>query len=144
MGDPNKQILVEDFFTYSTPNPFSNIAVGGNATQQIQIQADSDFLIQKLCYYTNTANVAQTANSIPIPNLSCIITDTGSGRQLMNTAIPVANIFGTGQNPFILPKPKLIAASSNLQIQVFNFDAAVATQQLYLAFIGVKIYYKSN
>ncbi len=136
MADPQKQY--DDFYNYAPPLPFSNIAVGGNATQTIAFQADADFLITKLSYYINIANATNTNNTLPVPNLSVLITDTGSGRQFMNVAVPVANLFGTAQNPFILPVPKLILARSTLQIQVFNFDAAIATYQLYLNFIGMK------
>lgn len=132
--------VVKDFFVYAPPLPFSNIAVGGNSTQQISIQADSDFLLEKMSFLTNQANAVQTYNTQTWPNLSVLITDTGSGRQLMNVAIPIVNLFGSGEKPFKLEEPKLFKANSIIQVQVFNFDAAVANYNTYLSFIGRKVF----
>ena len=131
--------IIKDFFVYTSP-VFSNIGANASQTQNISILADSDFEIQKLTMWANIANGTLTNATQVLPNLNVLITDTGSGRQFMNTAVPVASLFGTAQNPFILPMPKLVRARSVLAIQVTNFDAAVTTYQLYLSFIGNKIY----
>ena len=67
------------------------------------------------------------------------IKDTGSGRDIIETAAPVMNIFGSGRLPFILPTPKLFLARSTIAITVENFDAAV-TYNLRLSFIGYKVF----
>lgn len=65
------------------------------------------------------------------------IQDTGSGRNLMNTAVPVASIFGTGQLPFILPRQRIFLANATVNVTLTNFDVA-ADYDLYLSFIGEK------
>lgn len=130
--------MYKDFFVY-TPGVFNNIALGLSVSNTIFIQADSDFEWQKATFLAVNVNAQTTANTRVIPNMSVLITDTGSGRQLMNAAVPISTIFGEADNPFILPEPKIFTAKSTIQVQVTNFDAAAATVQLFLAFIGRKI-----
>lgn len=126
-----------DFYVYEALA--TAIAAGGAANDTIQIEADADFILQKLTYQADLAGVAQTDATRVIPNVSVILTDTGSGRQLMNTAIPITSIFGTGRVPFILPNPRLFMRNSVLQVAFTSFEAA-ATPTIRLAFIGYKIY----
>ena len=128
---------IKEFFTYQ--EDFSAVASGASATGNINIQADSDFVLQKLTYYADIAAAAQTANTRVIPNATIVITDTGSGRQLMESAVPIASLFGTGQLPFILPTPRLFQARSTISLIVANFDAAV-TYNIRLSFSGYKLY----
>lgn len=127
--------VISDFYVYETD--FAAIAAGATVTNTINIQADADFVVQKLTYFADLAAAAQTDSGRVIPLVSVLITDTGSGRQLMSSAVPVPNIFGTGEIPYILTQPKIFAARSNIQIQVSNFSAATA-YNLKLSLIGVK------
>lgn len=110
-----------------------------NVPFSINIQADADFLILNQTYDANTANAARNAGTIVIPNIDVLLIDTGSGYQLMDQAVPVNTIFGTGEFPYVLPQPKLMPAKSTLQVLVSNFDAA-AGYNLQLVFSGVKLY----
>lgn len=116
------------------------LAVGAvSQPVNVGIQADADFLILNQTYSVNTANAAVTATTRPYPNLTVLLTDTGSGYNLMDVAVPVTSIFGDGQFPYNLPQPKLMPAKSTLQVQVTNLDAAVA-YNLRLSFSGVKLF----
>lgn len=126
-----------DFFVYTAQT--IALPVAGNATATIQIQADADFILQKLSYQADLAGVAQTDAGRIIPNASVQITDTGSNRQLFFTPVPISSIFGTGQLPFILPNPRLFIKTSVIQIDFTSFEAAV-TPTIRLAFIGYKFY----
>ena len=128
----------EDFFVYQFPT-FSSITPGGNQTQSVIIQADSDFLIEKLTYQCDIAGAAQTDSNRVVPNATILITDTGSGRQLSNIAVPITALFGSGQEPFILPRPKRIAARSTIQAVVVSFEAVVVLT-VRLSLIGKKIF----
>lgn len=128
---------IRDFYSYSAV--FTALAAGAAATYQIPIQADSDFVVQKQNYFAEVAHAGQTANSRVIPLISVLITDTGSGRQIMDKALPLTTFFGTGENPFILPQPKVFKANTILQITASNFDAAQA-YNLTLVFIGIKLF----
>jgi len=138
LPNPQAANLKSEFFTYSTL--FTSIANGVTQTQSVNIQADSFFTIQKLAWMADLAGAAVTASTVVVPLVKVLITDTGSGRQLMDQAIPLSTIFGTGQLPFILPTPRIIQPSSTLQVQVTNYSAATTYTNLMLAFIGAKTY----
>jgi len=122
-----------------TTGAANNIAAGGVATTNVQIDAGAPFLIVTQSYDANTLGAARAPATLTVPNALVLLTDTGSSRQLMDVATPVANIFGTGQFPYILPVPKLMAANSQLQVQVTNVDVA-AGFNLRLSFNGYKLY----
>jgi len=134
---PVEPEYIKEFFTYELD--FASLASGTSDSGSFNIQADSDFVLQKLGYFADIAAAAQTDSTRVIPLVSLTITDTGSGRQLMSSATPIPSIFGTGQLPFILPTPRLFQARSNVAVTVQNFDAA-ATYNLKLSFIGYKRY----
>jgi hypothetical protein len=125
----------KDFFVYALS--FSALAAGTNATQNLTIQADSDFILQKLTYEADLAAAAQTDSGRIIPLCSVLIVDSGSGRQSMNIAAGLTTLFGTGQIPFILPQPKVFLAQSNISVTLANISAAT-TYNIRLSFIGVK------
>lgn len=110
-----------------------------NVPVQITIQSDAPFLIINQTYDANTANAARTIGNYVVPNASVILQDTGSGMQMMDQAVPIPAIFGTGQEPFMLPQPKFLAAKTTLQVLVSNYDAA-AGYNIRLSFNGVKLY----
>lgn len=126
-----------DFYVYESQT--LAIAVGASTNDTIAIEADSDFILQKLTYQADIAGATQTDSSRLIPNVLIQITDTGSGRQLMQEPISVASFFGTGMLPFILPNPRLFMRNSTIQIAFTSFEAAI-TPNVRLAFIGYKVY----
>ena len=132
------RVVYEDFFTYEID--FAALAPAAQANGSIQIQADSDFKWLKSAYYADIAAAAFTATTRPIPSVTVQITDGGSGRNLMNQAVPVPSLFGIGELPFILPIPRVFKANSTINISVTNFDAA-ETYNLRMSFIGLKQFY---
>lgn len=130
-------VIAKDFFIYAAD--FTGLASGSSQTQTINIQADSDFVVQKLTFAANVANAGQTDSSRVIPLCSLLITDTGSGRQLSNIPIDLSTLFGTGEIPFILPQPKVFVARSNISLQLANYDAA-QTYNVKLSLIGMKLF----
>ncbi len=126
-----------DFYIYEAETIAIGVGILTNDT--IAIEADSDFILQKLTYQADLAGVAQTDATRVIPNVLLQITDTGSGRQLMQNPIPIPSFFGTGRVPFILPNPRLFMRNSTIQIAFTSFEVA-ATPTVRLAFIGYKIY----
>lgn len=135
------QVLISDeFFIYSTGRPSAALGVAGTSTVNITIQADSDFLVEKLTYNADAAGATQTDSSRLLPNVHVNLQNTGSGRNLMNVQFPLTGMFGYGALPFILPRPYLFPASSTLQIILTSFEAAV-TPFVTLNFIGRKLYW---
>jgi hypothetical protein len=137
LGQVPGEKRVKEFFTYQ--EDFAAIVSGASATGNINIQADSSFVLQKLTFKADIAAATQTANTRVLPNATVVITDTGSGRQLMESAVPITSLFGDGQLPFILPTPRLFAPRSTITVVVANYDAA-ATYNIQLSFNGYKLY----
>lgn len=126
-----------DFYVYEAES--LALVSGGTSNDVINIEADSDFILQKMTYEADIAAAAYTFTTNPIPLVTIQITDTGSGRQLMQNPIPINSFMGDGKLPFYLPNPRKFLRNSTIQIAFVNFDAAV-TYNIRLAFIGYKIY----
>lgn len=138
--DPNAPQMRRDFFVYgAVVGPLGPLAAGQDA---IQIQADSDFELQKLAMFATFDDdpaSGGTSSTRILPFATVQITDTGTGRQVFNREIPIAAIFGDGQIPFILPVTKLFNASASVVVSVTSFDS---TNDLTLRFalIGCKVF----
>lgn len=133
----NSQYLAQDIFTYEVD--FSALAAAGSQSSSIQIENSSDFLWQKATFFADIAAGAQTQSGQVIPLCTVLLTDSGSARQLMNSAVPIPSMFGFGYSPFILTAPKKFLARSSITVAVANFSAAT-TYNLRLSFIGVKLF----
>lgn len=132
------EILGEDLYTYSVE--FEALSANSSDTGFIQIEADSDFWVQKMTYFAHIDGAPQTFNSIVVPLVTVVIIDTGSGRQIMNRPIPVSDLYGDGRLPFIVPTPKLFVKNSRINFDVFNFSNATDYTQLWLNLTGKKIF----
>lgn len=132
---PADVYFARDFFVYELD--ISGLAAGASTTQTFTIQADSDFLWTKGAYFADIAGASQQQSTRVIPLCSVLIQDTGSGRNLMSSSVPVSSLFGTGELPMILPRQRLFVARAQVQVTVTNFDAA-NTYNLRLSFIGEK------
>lgn len=128
---------VKDFYIYRTE--YDTLEAGTTQTQNFTVEADSDFMMHKLTYEADDAGDPIDFCTAPLPLVKVLITDTGSGRQLSQAAIPVTSYFGDGRLPFIMPTPKLFMARSVVQVQCENFSGDT-TYDLRLAFIGYKIF----
>ena len=136
--EPRKNSIVVDCFSYVFPT-FTIAPLGVSQTLQVQIQADSDFELLQLMYAADIALAAYVWNTRPIPNISAIITDTGSGRQLMNGAVPLSAIAGIAEQPAWLPQTKIFQRNATVALQLTNFDAAV-TYNVRVTMVGRKIF----
>ena len=126
-----------DFFIYEVD--FSGLASGASATSSFTIQQEADFLLTKINMTPDIAAGAYDVSSIPVPLVTIMINDTGSGRNLMSSAVPLHSIFGEAGLPFILPRQRLFVASSVVNITLTNYDAAT-TYNIRLSFIGEKAF----
>lgn len=137
ISDPFAEQHVEDYFVYNIN--FLALLSGASANGNIQIQADSHFKWISAVYHADIANAAFTANTRPIPNVTIQITDSGSGRQLVSAPVPIGDVFGTGQLPYLLPIPRIFMARSSIAFAVANFDAVV-DYNLRIELIGTKLF----
>ena len=126
-----------DFFIYEVD--FAGLTHGTSQTSNFTIQQEADFLLTKLTMVADIAAAAFTDSTRPVPLVTMMVNDTGSGRNLMSSAVPLPNIFGAGDLPFILPRQRLFVASSVVNITLTNYDAAV-DYNIRLSFIGEKAF----
>lgn len=129
------KLRITQAFTYNAD--FVPLAASQTATVNIQIQSDSDFLVTSVARVA-TDSPAQTTALAFMP-ATLLITDTGSGRQLMDRATHLENWFGTGQFVRVLDQPFFIRASSTLSVTLANLDTANA-RVIRLAFHGAKVF----
>lgn len=133
----------EDYTAYEVDFTSANLTNGATLNGAIQIQADSYFKWTKAAFYADIGGAVFTDSTRPIPQVTVQIQDSGSGRVLFNQAVPVVNVFGTGQLPFILPIPRIFMPRSSLALQVANYSTASA-YNLRLTLIGTKIFQGSD
>lgn len=136
-GEKPKVYIAKDFYVYQ--EDFLALADSTSATGSINIQADSDFILQKMTYFADIAVAIQTDSTRVVPLITLQIVDAGSGRNLLEAPAPISSLFGEGDLPFILPTPRVFFARSNVELTVANFSAGT-TYNLRLSFIGYKAY----
>lgn len=123
----------KDFFVYSAE--FIPLAASITGTFETAIQADSDFLCVAVTrLVTAVDNTTFVAN---VPELVTIF-DAGSGRNLMDRAIHIDNIMGTGQLPTYWPMPKIFRANSTITTTVQNLEATA--RNVRIAYLGFKVF----
>lgn len=134
----NRAQYTDDFFIY--PIAMGNLAPAAIFNGNIQIQADSDFE-----WIESTVSGSQHGAATPLQDneqlpISVQIVDSGSGRQLFNGPVPVMGFAGNGKQPYILPVPRKFMARSTINIFATNYDAASTYDNIFLNFIGRKIF----
>jgi hypothetical protein len=134
---PGERARKIDFYVYDID--FDALAADSTANGQIQIQADSDFELQKLTHFTDIGASVETEATRVLPLVTLQITDTGTGRQMFSQPVPIPAIMGDGRIPFILSTPKLFTRNASVSFQVSNYSAATI-YNLRLQLIGAKIF----
>ena len=132
---PQLRGRMKDFFAYcGSVNP---LPAGATVSDDIQIQADSDFLI-----LAGIVGVRDAATGLAFQAdapITVSILDTGSGRQLNNEATDLNNLFGTGREPAYWTMPKLIKRSSTIQTVLGNLDPGNGFIVRY-SYVGIKVF----
>jgi hypothetical protein len=142
LNDEEGNRYIPEPFTYSIR--FDGLTgLWNQVSGQIQIQADAAFVILEQTYsFVESALPTSDLTTALTPNVDVMLTNTGSGRRLMNQPVALESLFGSGKLPFVLPTPQFFSPSSALQVQVTsgaNFGGDVYTLQI--SFIGEKRYY---
>ncbi len=146
------KVEVTPFF-YSTQFLNSVIAAGASITQNISIQADSDFIAKYL-----TVTVYDSPNNTVVTTLAPLtlqLLDTGSGRSLMDNAQSIQNLMGGAMNanggsggsaPYIFPEPLILRATATLQVTISNLTSLTVStggrtfQRVDVSFSGYKVF----
>ena len=130
------------FFDYesdSLPVAPNGIAPGVSVQESFNIAGDSDFFWTKFAA-TALGTPANAATYTFAPAVSILITNTTTGRQYSSSSVPLPNLAGNGQFPFILPQITWWQAKSTIQIQLQNLSADVTYSNILLTFHGVKAF----
>lgn len=129
----------EDLYTYVTR--VETLAAAATDTFNLQIEADAYFVITKLSFMADIAGAAQTEDSRVIPLVRCLITDTGSGRNLMSQAVDISSLAGHEGLPFVTPVDRWIKPNSAINIQFSNYSNATTYANVSLYLHGRKIWF---
>lgn len=130
-----------DYFWYSH-TPISTLAsTAPVATAFINLDADSDFYCVALSYQASIADAVLTESSNVLPLVRLQITDTGSGKSLMNTPMPLTAMAGDGKRPYRLVRPRVFLANATIQLAFASYVAAGTTySDLQVVLHGYKVY----
>lgn len=131
--------IVLDPFTFVIS--FLPIALSATATDTFITQADSGFAIVKTTYVVTDTGDAFVANLSGDPRVGpflVTLSDSGSGRDLMQSAVHIDNLFGTAQRPFHWSKVKVLDPNSTFSCRLQNLSATA--RNVRLAFHGFKIF----
>lgn len=130
-----------DYFWYSHLGISTLVSTAPNAVALINIDADSDFYCVALSYQCSIGNAILTEATNVIPLVNVQITDTGSGKSLMNTPVAMGAIMGDGKRPYRLVRPRVFMANATVQLAFTAFVAGGTTySNLQVVLHGYKVY----
>ena len=128
-----------DYFWYAARiTGLSSAAPTGSAI--ISLDSDSDFYCIATSYQADIAGAALTESGNLIPLVNVQVTDTGSGKALMNTPIPIGALAGDGKRPYRLARPRVFLANATLQLAFTSYVAAGTTYNITFVLHGYKVY----
>lgn len=131
-----------EMFTYSAvwlTGTGSALGANGTTDVQIQINSDSDFVVQEMEFLSWSA----AGTIIALPDYLLSLTVAGSGRQLQNQAQAVrllAGSYATSDNPCKLPFPRILQMNNTLTCTLVN-RTGTAANRAELALRGFKVFY---
>ena len=137
-NDPTKYVA-STFYVYEVDVGAAGLAATTAGQLTFQIAQDSDFFWTKFCAFALVDSVATSRADDELPAVTALIINTTTGRQYSSNPVPLPNIAGNAQFPFILPLMTLLAAKSVIQINLFN-EGDADYSNLQLSFIGVKAF----
>lgn len=128
----------KDFFMYSADYLPLNASASLNV--DILINNDSDFLIMA---GVRTVTSSDNLTQVTFFPATVTITDRGSGRNIMDRAVHLENLFGTAQLPQIWPFPKIIPAGATLSTLLQSLDT-VNNRNVRISYLGMKIFFMAE
>jgi|HubBroStandDraft_3_1064219.scaffolds.fasta_scaffold221237_2 hypothetical protein len=129
-----------DYFWYQTRvTGISSVAPA--ATGIINLDADSNFYCCALTYFADIAGAAVAESTWILPEVTLLITDSGSGKALMNGPLIIPAFMGDGKRPYRFVRPRVFMANASIQLS-FNggFMAAGTTYAIQVILHGYKVY----
>lgn len=119
-----------------------NLSNGNSATLSLNIQSDADFECQSLESALVYNILAPALQEVPtgehFPGITVLIENTGNGQRWSNNPVQVPALFGTGQNPFVLPVSMIMERNAAFKLTVEN-DSGFDVDRLTFVFSGRKL-----
>ena len=138
LGDP--KYFYKDDFTYNV-GLTGSLAANASQSTTFNIDGDSDFFLVKTTVHALVADDGTTYSANILASVTVLITDTTSGRALMNEPVPLPNVAGTAQLPFIWPIVRLFAAKSTIKVDFANMTDNTTYSDIELSFVGIKAFF---
>lgn len=138
---PGREIVAIDYYAYTTSigTAAAPVPAGGIGQAQVQIQADSDFVMTSIAGGAQQGIGAAVSYTQPI---LLQLTDTGSGKKYFSAQTPMAVVCGSGAFPFLLPSPRVLQPNTILQVDITSLSAN-PIERISFAFHGARIFYAS-
>lgn len=134
-------IVQGDGFYYIYNIAFAvSIANGVVSTVTQQFDQVTVFKWVRTTFYCDIAGAVQTDATRVLPLVTLKITDAGSGMSFMNNAVPLFDLAGAAELPYVLPTPQFILANAVLQFTAANISAATTYANLQVQLHGYKLY----
>lgn len=111
-----------DYYWY-VANWAAPLAPGASTNTQIQIDAGTDFYWIATTHFADLQGGDQTWDSFELPLVTVLINDTGASRNLMNAAVPIPALSGSGLMPYRLVRPRLFRANSVVNFTFTSYAA---------------------
>ena len=122
-----------EYFVYVAE--WNTLAASSSEIVNVQLQNDSDFLVEEITISSYSAVGTQVTN----PDYLITLFGTASGRQYQSAAGHVWGLCGTAQFPKKLPTPLLLDGGTTLAVTLQNLTATAA--RVHVHFIGSKVFY---
>lgn len=127
-----------DYFWYAAAVAgLSSAAPQGTAL--INLDADSYFYCVALTAVTNIAAAAYQESTAPLPLVALQITDSSTGKALMNTPILIPGFMGDGKRPYRFVRPRVFQPNGTIQLSFTSQVAAGTTYGIQVIFHGYKV-----
>ncbi len=136
MSKPNGSL--KRIHTYELTYAAVAAAAASSSPAQFQVEADYDFFwIKSSAFVYDAAGLG--VSRLQWPNLEVVMQDGKSAQQLSNQAASIGALFGSGEIPFILPKPHRIPGGATFSATVTNRHTTTA-YSVRLCFTGIHVY----
>ena len=135
-GQPRKVKVQNDFYIYRAA--VADLAAGATSVDSVEVEADADFIVEKITYMCDIAGASQTEATRLLPLVRCQVQDTGSGRNLFNEFVDLSTFGGSGNLPFILSMPRRFSSRSTFVTTFNNYSAATTYSNVSISYIGRK------
>lgn len=137
-GQPQTKWVPSEWFGYQAA--VVNLAPAETATDIVQFEAGSEFVLERLVMSADIDGAAQTFDTQVIPNVLVQINDQGNGKNLFSEPVAISSICGTGTLPSILPFNRRFAPNSAVSFTFTSFEKVVTYANLRILLSGYKSY----